>query len=70
MPRFTIDIDDTFNNTLSSLVNETSATTKAEVIRNAVAVYNYLKLNTKEADGAQIVKMPTKTGGESRVLIP
>ena len=40
MPRFTIDIDDKFNDTLTELAK---GTTKADVIRRAVASYNYLK---------------------------
>ena len=40
MPRFTIDIDDQFNETLNKLANGGS---KADVIRRAVASYQYLK---------------------------
>lgn len=43
MPRYTIDFDDDFDKTLSDLVKDTSAPTKAEVIRRAVASYSYLK---------------------------
>ena len=71
MPRFTIDIDDKFNETLNNLVKDTSASTKAEVIRNAVAVYSYLKANAKpEAGGMQVVSMPTKNGETAQVMIP
>jgi hypothetical protein len=72
MPRFTIDIDDKFDKTLSGLVSDTSASTKAEVIRNAVAVYNYLKSATpKDAQtGAQVVSIKGADGTEKQVLIP
>lgn len=70
MPRFTIDIDDRFNDTLSNLVKESSATSKAEVIRNAVAVYSYLKSNTAAQDGSQVVTVATKNGDSEQVLIP
>jgi hypothetical protein len=43
MPRFSIDVDDAFDATLNSLVQGTDATTKADVIRRAVATYKYLK---------------------------
>ena len=70
MQRFTIDIDDKFNDTLNTLVRETSASTKAEVIRNAIAVYSYLKANAQpETGGIQVVTMPTKNGGTAQVMI-
>jgi predicted transcriptional regulator len=43
MPRLTIDFDDNFEKTLSDLVKTTDATTKADVIRRAVASYSFLK---------------------------
>ena len=43
MPRYTIDFDDDFDKTLTDLVKSTDATTKADVIRRAVASYSYLK---------------------------
>ncbi|MGP8175373.1 MAG: hypothetical protein ACLP7O_12610 [Terracidiphilus sp.] len=72
MPRFTIDIDNTFDKTLTNLVSDTSASTKAEVIRNAVAVYNYLKSVTpKDAQtGTQVVSIKNSDGTEKQVLIP
>ena len=48
MPRYTIDFDDDFDKMLSGLVKSTDATTKAEVIRRAVASYNYLKKQQRE----------------------
>jgi predicted transcriptional regulator len=43
MPRYTIDFDDDFDKTLTDLVKNSDATTKADVIRRAVATYSYLK---------------------------
>jgi hypothetical protein len=48
MPRYTIDFDDDFDKMLGDLVKNTDATTKAEVIRRAVASYNYLKKQQRE----------------------
>ena len=39
--RYTIDLDQTFDATLSAL-SEERGVSKAEIIRNAVASYNYL----------------------------
>ena len=43
MARYTIDFDDNFDKTLTDLTKSTDATTKADVIRRAVASYSYLK---------------------------
>ena len=51
MPRMTLDMDDTFNQTLSDLAQ---GTTKAEVIRRAIASYKYLKGELKGNDGKRI----------------
>lgn len=48
MPRYTIDFDDDFDRMLSDLVKNTDATTKADVIRRAVASYNYLKKQQRD----------------------
>ena len=45
MPRMTFDMDEKFNQTLSDLAQ---GTTKAEVIRRAIASYKYFK---NELDG-------------------
>jgi hypothetical protein len=72
MSRFTIDIDNAFDKTLTNLVTDTSASTKAEVIRNAVAVYNYLKSATPKdpQTGTQVVSIRDSNGTEKQVLIP
>lgn len=59
MPRYTIDFDDNFDKTLNDLTKSTDATTKADVIRRAVASYKYLKTN---ASGDNKVSITTKDG--------
>ncbi len=55
MPRYTIDFDKDFDKTLSDLIETTDATTKADVIRRAVASYSYLKKQQKANKDAKIV---------------
>jgi hypothetical protein len=55
MPRYTIDFDKDFDKTLSELVDTTDATTKADVIRRAVASYSYLKNEQRANKSAKIV---------------
>lgn len=55
MPRYTIDFDKDFDKTLSELVESTDATTKADVIRRAVASYSYLKKQQRANKDAKIV---------------
>jgi len=55
MPRYTIDFDKDFDKTLSDLVETTDATTKADVIRRAVASYGYLKREQRANKDAKIV---------------
>ena len=55
MPRYTIDFDKAFDKTLSELVDTTDATTKADVIRRAVASYSYLKREQRQNKGAKLV---------------
>jgi hypothetical protein len=55
MPRYTIDFDADFDKTLTDLVKNTDATTKADVIRRAVASYSYLKKQQSENKNAKIV---------------
>jgi hypothetical protein len=54
MPRYTIDFDDDFDKTLIELVKTTDATTKADVIRRAVASYSYLKKQQRDHKDAKI----------------
>jgi hypothetical protein len=55
MPRYTIDFDKEFDKTLSDLLDNTDATTKADVIRRAVASYSYLKKQQRANKDAKIV---------------
>ena len=55
MPRYTIDFDKDFDKTLTELVESTDATTKADVIRRAVASYSYLKKQQRANKDAKIV---------------
>jgi ABC-type molybdate transport system substrate-binding protein len=55
MPRYTIDFDDSFDKTLTDLVQTTEATTKADVIRRAVASYSYLKRLQQQNKNAKVV---------------
>lgn len=55
MPRYTIDFDDHFDKTLTDLVKTTDATTKADVIRRAVASYSYLKKQQHAHKDAKVV---------------
>ncbi len=54
MPRYTIDFDDDFDKTLTDLVKNTSAGTKAEVIRRAVASYSYLKKQQQQNEDVKV----------------
>jgi predicted transcriptional regulator len=54
MPRYTIDFDDDFDKTLTELVKTSDATTKADVIRRAVATYSYLKKEQKAHKNAKV----------------
>ena len=66
MPRFTIDIDDKFNDTLNKLAN---GGTKAEVIRNAVATYQYLKSKVPDSSGPNHVSISDDSGIVRQVVI-
>ena len=54
MPRYTIDFDDNFDKTLNELVRTTGATTKADVIRKAVASYKFLKSEAPETEDKKV----------------
>jgi hypothetical protein len=58
MPRYTIDVDESFDKVLNDLMSSTGATTKADVIRRAVASYKALKANTP-ADSNRKVSITT-----------
>ncbi len=68
MPRFTIDIDDQFNDTLTSLANGGS---KADVIRKAVASYQYLKSEVPNGQSDKRVSITDANGKvQSNVILP
>ena len=54
MPRYTIDFDENFDKTLTELVKTSDATTKADVIRRAVATYSYLKKAQQAGKNARV----------------
>ena len=54
MPRYTIDFDNEFDKTLADLVKTTGATTKAEVIRRAVASYSYIKKQQRQQKDSKL----------------
>jgi hypothetical protein len=60
MPRYTIDFDEKFDKTLTDLLQTTDATTKADVIRRAVASYSYLKKAQQENKDAKLVVTDNK----------
>lgn len=68
MPRFTIDVDNSFNNTLDRLAQGGS---KADVIRKAVATYDYLKNEVSNQASDQRVSI-TDAGGNVKkdVILP
>jgi N-acetylglutamate synthase/N-acetylornithine aminotransferase len=66
MPRFTIDIDDKFNDTLTRLANGGS---KADVIRRAVATYQYLKSEVPNQQSDKQVLISDASGKVQKVLI-
>jgi len=49
MPKLTIEFDETVNKLLNEL-SEKKGTSKAEIIRRALATYKYLTDETKEED--------------------
>ena len=70
MPRITLDADRNFNNTLERLVETTSAESKAEVIRKAIAVYRYLKGALPLKNGIQQIEIVDQNGSVKHLLIP
>ena len=68
MTRFTIDIDDQFNQTLTNLANGGS---KADVIRKAVASYQYLKSEVpNQNSGKRIAIIDVDGGNRKDVVLP
>ena len=68
MPRFTIDVDDKFNDVLSELAK---GTTKADVIRRAVASYQYLKSETDAPAAGRRISITDAAGNiQKDVVLP
>lgn len=70
MPRYTIDFDDDFDKTLSDLVKNTSAPTKAEVIRRAVASYSYLKKQQRQNEDVKVSITDGKNNIIKEIVLP
>lgn len=68
MAKYTIDFDDDFDNTLSELKDSTDATTKADVIRRAVASYKFLKSQTAQGKDVAVTDKSGKV--EKSVVLP
>jgi hypothetical protein len=66
MPRYTIDLDDQFNETLTSLANGGN---KADVIRKAVASYQYLKSEVPNSQSGNRVAITDANGNVQKVVI-
>jgi len=62
MPRYSIDLNDQFDTKLSKMAVE-KGTTKAEIIRRAVASYTYLHQQVEGDNGRKI----SITDGDDRV---
>ncbi len=68
MPRFTVDIDDQFNETLAKLANGGS---KADVIRKAVASYQYLKSEVPSGQSEKRISITDASGNVQKdVILP
>ena len=67
MPRMTFDMDDKFNQTLSDLAQ---GTTKAEVIRRAIASYQYLKSEVGGHTGKRISITDAAGNIQKDVVLP
>lgn len=60
MARYTIDLDEKFDQILNELVESTGSSTKADVIRKAVASYKFLKSETPNS--VNNISITTKEG--------
>ena len=61
--RFTIDLDSSFNQTLAALAEE-KHTTKAEIIKRALATYSYISGQAPMDSGRKV----SITDGDDKVL--
>ena len=68
MPRYTIDIDDQFDKTLTDLANGGS---KADVIRKAVQTYSYHKSQVPNQNSDKRVSITDSEGNVKKdVILP
>jgi hypothetical protein len=68
MPRLTLDIDDKFNKNLTEMA---IGSTKAEVIRRALASYQYLKSQVPDQSSGRRVSITDAQGNIERdVILP
>ena len=68
MPRLTLDIDEKFNKTLIDLAN---GSTKADVIRRAIASYQYLKSEVPDQNSGKRISITDANGKiEKDVILP
>jgi hypothetical protein len=68
MPRLTLDIDEKFNNNLTQLAQ---GSTKAEVIRRALATYQYLKSQVPDQNSGKRISITDADGNiEKDVILP
>jgi Arc/MetJ-type ribon-helix-helix transcriptional regulator len=70
MPRYTIDFDDDFDQTLTELVKTSDATTKADVIRRAVATYSYLEEGSKKRNKTLKVAITEDDKVTKEIVLP
>jgi aspartate 1-decarboxylase len=68
--RYTIDFDPSFDKTLSDLVKNTGASTKAEVIRRAVASYSYLKKQQAENEDVKVAIVDKNNNITKEIVLP
>jgi hypothetical protein len=68
--RYTIDFDPSFDKTLSDLVKNTGASTKAEVIRRAVASYSYLKKQQAENEDTKVAIVDKNNNITKEIVLP
>jgi hypothetical protein len=68
MPRLTLDIDEKFNKNLTELAR---GTTKADVIRKALASYQYLKSQVPDQNSGKRISITDAAGNiEKDVILP
>ena len=67
--RYTVDLDATFDNTLSALASQ-KGTTKAEIIKRALATYKVLSAQTPSESGMKVSITDSQDKVLKDVLLP